>query len=161
EIARQLAVRVGETKGALRDDPALLDQVTNLVEWPHALRGEFPQELLRLPPEVLVSEMREHQRYFAIDDGKGGLVPSFVAVSNTPAKDDAVVVRGYQAVLGARFDDAKFYFAEDQKTTLDDWAKKLSGVTFHKKLGTYADKVQHLRELANWLFDHIGLSGDA
>ncbi len=161
EIQKQLTARAGETRGSLRNDPALLDQVTNLVEWPHALRGAFPEELLRLPPEVLVSEMREHQRYFAIEDGKGGLVPAFIAVSNTPAKDDAIVIRGYQAVLGARFEDAKFYFAEDQKTKLDAWAEKLGGVTFHKKLGTYAEKVTHVRALAAWLVERTGVGVDA
>ena len=95
-----------------------MDQVTNLVELPNPVVGTFEERHLDLPPEVLVQEMKSHQRYFSVLDGNGKLLPRFIAVSNTPVRDVKLSLRGYQRVLRARLADGRFFFDEDRKTPL-------------------------------------------
>ena len=117
-IAGEVARAAREAGGVPRPDPELLETVTGLVEEPFAVAGYFEKEFLQLPPEVLVSEMRGHQKYFAVQNEKGELLPSFVAVSNTKVRDPNVSRKGYERVLRARLSDGKFFFDEDRKAPL-------------------------------------------
>ena len=155
------------TGGALLPDPDLLEEVTNLVEYPLVLMGSFDEEFLDLPRQVVIGAMREHQRYFSVvnkngKDGKNGeageLLPHFLTVANTPAKDPSVVVRGNERVLRARLSDAKFYFERDCKTPLAKWVEELKGVTFHAKLGTSHEKVERFTALALFIGEKLKFS---
>jgi glycyl-tRNA synthetase beta chain len=150
----QAAVRA--TGGALLEDEALLAQVTQLVELPCPVVGSFEERHLDLPPEVLVQEMKSHQRYFSVVDSHGKLLPRFVAVSNTPVKDEAVSRRGYERVLRARLADGRFFFDEDRKTPLEARVEKLARVVWQGKLGSYAEKVERFRLLAVYLARAVG-----
>ena len=129
-------------------DPDLLEQVTNLVEEPHPLLGSFDARHLDLPREVLVQEMKSHQRYFSLTDASGKLVARFVAVSNTPVRDEKTSVIGYERVLKARLADGRFFYDEDRKIPLADRVERLRRVVWQGKLGSYADKVERIRTLA-------------
>jgi glycyl-tRNA synthetase beta chain len=155
-IAEEVARGAREASGAPRPDPDLLETVTGLVEEPFAVTGTFAQEFLQLPPEVLISEMRGHQKYFAVQNDRGELLPAFVAVSNTKVRDPAVSRRGYERVLRARLSDAKFFLDEDRKVPLRSRLEKLGRRTFLQGLGTELDRVQRLRELALWLHGATG-----
>ena len=141
---------------ALPDDD-LLETVTGLVEEPTAVAGSFEPSFLELPPEVLISEMRGHQKYFAVRDPQTKkLLPAFVAVSNTRVRDPAVSRRGYERVLRSRLSDGKFFFDEDRKVPLQSRVEKLARRTFMAGLGSELDRVQRLRELALWLHGATG-----
>src|SRR5260370_6503487 len=135
-------IRGGGEKGGGRliSDPDLLDQVTNLVEEPHPLLGSFDERHLDLPREVLVQEMKSHQRYFSLTNASGNLVARFVAVSNTPVEDEKKSVIGYERVLKARLADGRFFFDEDRKAHLPERVERLRRVGWQGKLGNYADK---------------------
>jgi len=130
------------------EDAALLEQVTNLVEQPHPVVGSFDIRHLDLPVEVLVQEMKSHQRYFSLTDETGKLLPRFIAVSNTPVQDERLSLRGYERVLKARLADGRFFFDEDRKTPLAARVEKLSRVVWQGKLGSYAEKMERFRALA-------------
>ncbi len=117
-LLERLRAAAARARGNLIEDPALLDQVTELVELPNPVVGSFDESYLDLPPEVLVQEMKRHQRYFALADGSGKLMPKFIAVSNTTVRDEQVSIRGYERVLRARLADARFFFDEDRKAPL-------------------------------------------
>jgi glycyl-tRNA synthetase beta chain len=141
---------------ALHDDD-LLETVTGLVEEPFGVVGRFDASFLELPPEVLISEMRGHQKYFSVRDAKTQrLLPAFVAISNTRVKDPAVSRRGYERVLRARLSDGKFFFDEDRKVKLADRIERLARRTFMDKLGSELDRVERLRELSLWLHGTTG-----
>lgn len=133
------------------DDPALVDIVTNLVESPYPVVGKFDEEFLKVPDEVLITAMREHQKYFALVDDNQNLRPMFIAVNNTQAKDRDLVARGHEKVLRARLSDAKFFFETDLESNLDAFAEKLKSVTFHEKLGSVHEKCQRIGELVDFL----------
>ena len=145
---REAASRAG---GTLLEDAALLDQVVNLVEQPSPVVGSFDPRHLDLPPEVLIQEMKGHQRYFSVLDADGKLLPRFIAVSNTPVKDEALSLRGYERVLEARLSDGRFFFDEDRKQPLAGRVEKLGRVVWQGRLGSYAEKVERFRQLALWL----------
>ncbi len=145
----------GEVSGHLLPEPELLETVTFLVEYPVSLRGSFSKEFLSLPREVLICAMREHQRYFSVVDGEGNLLPFFVTVSNTKARNPNVVIRGNERVLHARLSDAKFFFVEDQKIPLIQRLEGLKKVVFHSKLGTSYEKVMRISRLADFLIAAI------
>lgn len=131
------------------NDPALLDEVTGLVEWPVPLIGTFDESFLQLPPEVLISEMKVHQRYFALRDAKGNLTNRFIAVANMVTADEGKkVIEGNARVLRARLSDGAFYWEQDKKTSLEDWGKKLADVVFHAKVGMMNEKVARIEKLA-------------
>ncbi len=150
-IAEEVARAAREAHGVPRPDEELLETVTGLVEEPFAVAGSFDKAFLQLPPEVLVSEMRGHQKYFAVQDAKGALLPAFVAVSNTKVRDPAVSRRGYERVLRARLSDGKFFFDEDRKVPLASRVEKLARRTFLQGLGTEKERSDRLRELSLWL----------
>jgi len=135
----------------------LVDEVTFLVEEPVALVGHFDERYLELPSEVLVTVMQHHQRYFPVlrKDDQSKLLPHFVFVSNGMPKEPDLVRQGNERVVTARFEDARFYFAEDRKHRLDEFAQKLSDIVFIEDLGTVADKVERLKRLATNLYGSL------
>ncbi len=141
-------------------DPGLLDEVTNLVESVTPVLGEFEREFLEVPREVLLTAMRTHQRYFAVEDASGHLLPHFVTISNTRVRDLQVVRHGNEAVLRARLADARYFFEVDRKKPLAERVDALAGVTYHKKLGSSRDKVERIRMLAASLAHELGLAAD-
>ncbi|MGC2209547.1 MAG: glycine--tRNA ligase subunit beta [Candidatus Korobacteraceae bacterium] len=152
-IRKSLDKAVRQIPGARwREDKELLDTVVNLTEAPSVILGNFETEFLALPEEVLVTVMRDHQKYFAVEDANGKLAPHFLAVLNTvtDAEGEAIVRHGNERVLRARFNDARFFWNTDQKLTLKDRVAMLKSVTFQKELGSYYDKAvrtQHLGSL--------------
>jgi len=138
-------------------DEALLTEVAGLIEWPTVLIGQIDDEFMSVPQEVLTSTMRANQKYFALRDPKTkALAPRFIVVSNIEAEDGGTaVVNGNERVLRARFADARFLWEEDKKQTLEDFAKKLTQVTFHAKLGTVAEKADRIAKLAGKLVEDL------
>ncbi len=145
--------------GAIRSDPALLDEVLYLVEEPTAIAGEFERSNLELPAEVVISELRNHQRYFAVVDGEGKLANRFVAVSATAVKDAKVARHGYERVLRARLADARFFFEEDRKRKLDDRVPDLARRTYLARLGSELDRVGRIGAVAEALARALGKEG--
>lgn len=136
-----------------REDEALVDTVTHLTEWPTVILGNFDREFLALPEEVLVTVMRDHQKYFAVEDERGKLAPHFLAVLNTQSDEEgAVIIRhGNQKVLVARFKDARFFWDFDQKSPLAERVESLKNVTFQKELGSYHWKTEQNLRIARAL----------
>jgi glycyl-tRNA synthetase beta chain len=134
-----------------REDKTLLDTVVNLTEFPSVILGGFDPQFLALPEEVLVTVMRDHQKYFAIEDGDGKLLPHFLAVLNTDSDPKGLIRHGNERVLRARFNDARFFWQTDQKKSLLDRLDSLKHVTFQKDLGSYYDKTQRVQRLCSWL----------
>ncbi|MDL2286414.1 glycine--tRNA ligase subunit beta [Desulfococcaceae bacterium OttesenSCG-928-F15] len=147
--------------GRVIEDAALLDTVTELVEAPYPVLGSFDESFLEIPREVLITSMREHQKYFALEDEKGNLLPLFVAVNNTSPKDMNLVRDGHQRVLRARLSDARFFWETDQKAGFDHWNEKLSQVLFQAKLGTVFEKVERIRILAARMGNALSFPQDA
>ncbi len=161
EERRQLVeaelARVEREAGARRvPDDALIEEVTQLVEYPTAVLGSFPASFLDLPREVIVNSMRAHQRFFAFETADGRLHPAFATIAGTVVRDAAVVRAGNERVLRARLEDARFCHDEDRKHTLDERARKLEGVVFQTKLGTVAEKVARIRAVAAKLAERLG-----
>ena len=144
-----------------REDKPLLATVVNLTEFPSAILGSFDPEFLDLPEEVLVTVMRDHQKYFAIEDANGKLLPHFLAVLNTAADSDGLIRHGNERVLRARFNDARFFWQTDQKQTLRQRVDLLRHVTFQKDLGSYYDKTMRVQRMASWLAETVKQSGMA
>ena len=144
-----------------REDKALLATVVNLTEFPSAILGSFDPEFLALPEEVLVTVMRDHQKYFAVEDATGKLLPHFLAVLNTVPDSGGVIRHGNERVLRARFNDARFFWQTDQKQTLRDRVELLKHVTFQKDLGSYYEKALRVQRLASWLSETVRQSGRA
>jgi len=136
-----------------REDEALVETVTHLTEWPTVILGDFEPEYLALPEEVLVTVMRDHQKYFAVEDANGKLAPHFLAVLNTQADQEgaAIIRHGNARVLRARFKDARFFWDVDQKTPLAQRMESLKSVTFQKELGSYYWKTEQNLAVANAL----------
>jgi glycyl-tRNA synthetase beta chain len=159
----EAAKKVCSDKGlALVDDDGLLDEVAGLAEWPTPILGDMDPQFLDLPPEVVRLSMKVHQKYFAVrDPAKHGLAPNFVVVANVEASDGGkALAAGNSRVLSARLNDARFFWDEDLKTGLDAWSKKLSGVTFHAKLGTLAERVDRIAALAREIAPLVGADPD-
>jgi glycyl-tRNA synthetase beta chain len=135
-------------KASVLIDHALLDEVTGLVEWPVALIGHFDQAFLDLPPEVLISSMQDHQRYFPIVDAIQKLLPHFVTISNIQSKNPERVIQGNERVLRARLSDAAFFYETDKKVSLTSRIETLKGIVFQAKLGSLYDKAERISKLA-------------
>lgn len=146
-IQSQIEALAAEVGGEVTADAGLLEEVTNLVESPTALRGTFAESYLGLPAAVLVTVMRKHQRYFAVEDATGQLLPYFIAVRNGDAEHLDKVIKGNEEVLKARFADADFFYKEDIRKTLDEHLPRLKTLTFQEKLGSMWDKGQRLVSL--------------
>ena len=145
EEAQSAAAEVG---GKIFYTEDLLDTVSFIVEYPVIVRGSFDQDYLKIPKEVLTTTMISHQKYFPVINDEGKLLPYFIAVSNTKARDLAVVARGNERVLRARLADASFFFEEDRKVPLENRVESLKKVVFHTLLGTSHQKVLRFRKLA-------------
>jgi glycyl-tRNA synthetase beta chain len=159
-IEKQLAAAARKAGGTIRPDDALLAQVTHLVEHPTAVLGSFEESNLTLPPEVVISELRNHQRYFAVLDGAGKLTNRFVAISGTPVRDAKVARHGYERVLRARLSDARFFFEEDRKRRLEDRVPDLARRTYQAKLGSELERVERLERIAVALAEAVGLADE-
>jgi glycyl-tRNA synthetase beta chain len=146
--AGDLAVSRG---GAVLDDPGLVEEVANLVEYPVAVMGSFNKEYLRVPKEILITAMREHQRYFTVVDAQGGLLPFFITISNTRAEDMEIVRAGNERVLAARLSDAAYFFDHDMTQPLAERVEGLKKVTYQEKLGTLYDKTERVKALSQYL----------
>ena len=144
-----------------REDKSLLDTVVNLTECPSVILGSFDPEFLTLPQEVLVTVMRDHQKYFAIEDADGGLSPHFLAVLNTDSDPDGLIRHGNERVLRARFNDARFFWATDQKINLRERVEMLKSVTFQKDLGSYFDKTSRVQKLSSLVSEVLRVAGMA
>jgi glycyl-tRNA synthetase beta chain len=141
--------------GQVLQDDELLNEVTQLVEYPQPLVGEFEDKYLELPPELLITVIKKHQRYFAVTGDQGRLLPYFVTVANTIPRDFNLVAAGNARVVRARLEDARFYYKEDQKVRLEDRAAQLQTVVFHSKLGTSWEKAERFTALARWLGERL------
>ncbi len=150
-IRREIEQLAKAAGGVVLADEALLEQVTYLVEYPSAVRGGFSTVFLDVPKEVLITSMREHQRYFSIVDSQGKLLPNFITINNTLTEDPAVVVKGNERVLRARLSDARFFFEEDKKVSLEKRVESLKSVLYQAKLGTSFEKMERFRALAEGL----------
>ena len=155
EQTRALAASIG---GTIPEDAGLLDEVTNLVERPTALRGAFEERYLDLPREVLVTVMRDKQRYFPVEDAQGRLMPAFIAVRNGDDQHLDLVTHGNEQVLRARFSDASYFFSQDTGRTLADFLPRLSTLTFQEKLGSMLDKNQRVARLVEPLGRLLGIA---
>ncbi|MFY9805217.1 MAG: glycine--tRNA ligase subunit beta [Candidatus Acidiferrales bacterium] len=146
-------IRAITTRKGLRahEDAALLESVTYLNEYPSVIIGDFDPAYLALPDEILITVMRDHQKYFALEEKNGDLAPHFLAVINLPKDSKGLVRAGHERVLRARFADAQFFWETDQKTQLGDYLPKLAAVTYESRLGSYGNKVERMRSLARWL----------
>jgi glycyl-tRNA synthetase beta chain len=140
-----------DSGGVLLKDNDLADLNVNLTEYPSAVCGSFDERFLELPREVLITSMKEHQKYFAVTDSGGGLRPNFVAINNTRSPDDNVVKKGHERVLRARLTDAAFFFEEDMKVPLHERVPALSGIVFNQRLGTMFDKTMRVRDIALYI----------
>lgn len=150
-IVKQTAELAASAGGAVLEDSDLVDEVMNLVEYPVPVLGSFSKDFLRVPREVLITAMREHQRYFSIVDGSGNLLPNFITISNTRADDMNVVRAGNERVLTARLSDAAYFFDRDVKVRLADRVEGLKKVTYQEQLGTLHDKTERVKALAGHL----------
>jgi len=144
-----------------REDRVLLDTVVNLTEFPSVILGNFDGEFLELPEEVLVTVMRDHQKYFAVEDANGKLAPHFLAVLNTDGDPESIIRHGHERVLRARFNDARFFWQTDQKIPLRGRVQLLKHVTFQKDLGSYYEKTLRVQRLCSWLSEIVRQSGIA
>jgi glycyl-tRNA synthetase beta chain len=149
----EIGLRTLTTPGGLRthEDAGLLELVTYLNECPSVIIGKFEPAFLALPDEILITVMRGHQKYFAVESRNGDLAPHFLAVINLPRDPKGLIRAGHERVLRARFADAQFFWETDQKTRLGDYLPKLAAVTYERRLGSYGDKVERMRSLARWL----------
>jgi glycyl-tRNA synthetase beta chain len=154
-IRQVITAAAAEKGGKILPDEALVDQVTQLVEYPSAVCGGFDRHYLELPQEVPITAMRQHQRYFAVVDGTGRLMPHFVTVNNTVTRNPDMVARGNERVLRARLEDARFYFVEDQKVPFEARVEQLKSVVFHSKLGTSYEKMERFKALADYMADKV------
>jgi len=157
EQSKKIAQEFG---GVLIEDDQLLEEIVHLVEYPTALAGSFDDKYLDLPKEVVVTPMKEHQRYFPLEDSQGKLLPRFIAIRNGNDAYIDIVRSGNEKVLAARLADARFFYEEDQKNTLDENVEKLKHIVFQQNLGTIYDKVERLKNIATFISHEIGLDGD-
>ncbi|MBB5173929.1 glycine--tRNA ligase subunit beta [Texcoconibacillus texcoconensis] len=141
-------------------DEGLLNEVNQLVEYPTALYGHFDESFLRVPDDVLVTSMKEHQRYFPVHDDNGDLLPYFITVRNGDHRHLENVQKGNEKVLRARLADAEFFYNEDLKIRPDDAVNRLESIVYHEELGTLGDKVRRLRTISEQLADRLQLSSE-
>ena len=156
EIVRQLAAAAAKAGGKPIDDDALLDEVTALVERPNVLIGQFEEEFLAVPQECLILTMKANQKYFPLLDAAGKLTNKFLVVSNISPKDASAVIGGNERVVRPRLADAKFFFDQDRKKSLESRVAGLAKVVYHNKLGTQGERVARVAAIARAIADHLG-----
>lgn len=160
-IWNQIVALAAAEGGQVVPDDELLEEVTQLLEYPTALCGGFAEDYLRLPKEVLITPMREHQRYFPVVDSAGKLLNKFITVRNGTDTFLDTVKEGNEKVLRARLADAEFFYVEDLKVPLRDNVEKLKKIVFHESLGTVYEKVERVMELGNYLAQELGITETA
>jgi glycyl-tRNA synthetase beta chain len=156
EIARQLTAAAAQAGGKPIDDDALLDEVTALVERPNVLIGQFEEEFLAVPQECLILTMKANQKYFPLLDAAGKLTNKFLVVSNISPEDASAVIGGNERVVRPRLADAKFFFDQDRKKSLESRVAGLAKVVYHNKLGTQGERVARVAAIARAIADHLG-----
>ena len=156
-IKEQVKLLASEVGGVVPSDQQLLDEVTNLVEAPTAFRGAFDKAYLELPRDVLVTVMRKHQRYFAVEDKDGNLMPYFIGVRNGDSEHLDKVINGNEQVIRARFSDANFFYQTDVKTPLRDFLPRLETLTFQAALGSMRQKNDRVASTIDNLGEVAGL----
>ncbi len=156
EIVRQLAASAARAGGKPIDDDALLDEVTALVERPNVLVGQFEQEFLAVPQECLILTMKANQKYFPLLDAAGKLTNKFLVVSNISPDDASAVIGGNERVVRPRLADAKFFFDQDRKKSLESRVVGLSKVVYHNKLGTQGERMQRVAAIARAIAEQLG-----
>ena len=154
KILEQVQNLAREAGGVVEEDLELLSIVNYLVEFPVAIRGDFDSHFLELPKELLVMTMKYHQKYFPVTDGKGNLLPCFITISNMPTGEGQEIKKGNERVLRARLEDARFFYNEDKKKSLEEFVEPLKGVVYQKKLGTLHEKMERICGLAGILSTH-------
>ncbi|MBM7708763.1 glycine--tRNA ligase subunit beta [Enterococcus lemanii] len=159
-IVEQIAAITDRNNWQVTLDQALLDEVNNLVEYPTAFVGNFEEKYLTVPEEVLVTSMKEHQRYFEVRDVQGALLPHFISVRNGDQNHLENVIRGNEKVLVARLEDAEFFYQEDKKRTIAECVEKLKQVTFHEKIGSIYEKMQRVQTIAKIIGEHVHLTSE-
>ena len=147
-IKQQVEAEAKKVGGVAVIDPALLDEVTSLVEWPVALTGQFEERFLAVPAEALIASMKEHQKYFHVVDANGKLKNNFITVANIQSKDPSQIIDGNERVIRPRLSDAAFFFETDKKTTLVSLRERLKTIVFQAQLGTIYDKTERVAGLA-------------
>ncbi|MGC9521113.1 MAG: glycine--tRNA ligase subunit beta [Anaerolineae bacterium] len=161
EIRQQAAAVAAEVGGEIPEDPALLEEVANLVEVPTAVLGRFEERYLALPQEVLIAVMEKHQRYFPVLDDQGKIMAHFVAIRNGGREHLDLVRQGNEDVIRARYADAEYFYNQDRKYPLEHHRAGLDSLTFQTELGSMLDKSRRLEELAPWVGEQLGLDADA
>ncbi|GAC1602747.1 MAG: glycine--tRNA ligase subunit beta [Ramlibacter sp.] len=158
EIVRQLAAAAAKVGGGAKaiEDPALLDEVTGLVERPNVLTCQFESEFLEVPQECLILTMKANQKYFPVLDSQDKLTNRFLVVSNIRPDDASAVIQGNERVVRPRLADAKFFFDQDRKRTLESRVPQLARVVYHNKLGTQGDRTERVRAIAKWVAQRLG-----
>ncbi len=146
---------VREKGGSIQQDEELLDEITNIVEYPTPIIGRIKEEYLSLPMDVITTPMKEHQRYFPVIDDKGRLLPYFITVRNGDDNHTDIVIKGNEKVLGARLEDAKFFYKDDIKFPLEQYVTKLENITFQEKLGNMLTKTKRIQKLAVKIGDYL------
>ena len=155
-IKAEIAAAARQAGGQARVEPALLEEVNGLVEWPQAIVCSFEPEFLRVPQEALISTMEANQKFFPVLDAAGTLTEKFIGIANIESKDPAEIRKGYERVIRPRFADARFFFDEDLKQGLPAMADGLKGVTYQAKLGSVADKSARVAVLAEAIARQVG-----
>jgi len=151
KIDRELAAHAKRSGLDIHEDAALRKLVVYLNEFPAVIQGDFDPAFLNLPDEILVTVMRDHQKYFAVEKKNGDLAPHFLAVINVAGDSKGIIRAGHERVLRARFADAQFFWTSDQKCRLADYLPKLERITYESRLGSFRDKVERVRAISRWL----------
>ncbi|MGD9105446.1 MAG: glycine--tRNA ligase subunit beta [Desulfobacterales bacterium] len=159
-LEKEIEKAAKKVGGKILPDDELVEIVKNLVEYPVATVGKFDREFLEVPSEILITAMREHQKYFAVIDNKGNLMPCFVAANNTRTKDMNLVSTGHEWVLRARLADAQFFYKSDLDYSSRDRVEKLKGVLFQAKLGSMHEKIVRLQKIGGFLADKVEKGSD-
>lgn len=159
-IVEQIKEIAAKNQWQIPLDEDLLEEVNNLVEYPTAFVGNFDEKYLSVPEEVLVTSMKEHQRYFEVRNQEGALLPHFISARNGDRVKIDNVVKGNEKVLTARLEDAEFFYNEDQKLSIEDCVNKLKNVTFHEKIGSIYEKMQRVSVSAQLIGETVGLSSE-
>ncbi|MBV7563042.1 glycine--tRNA ligase subunit beta [Pseudomonas sp. sia0905] len=159
QIAKRIDQLAAEQQGSAIVPPALLDEVSALVEWPVPLVCSFEERFLEVPQEALITTMQDNQKYFCLLDANGKLLPRFITVANVESKDPSQIISGNEKVVRPRLTDAEFFFKQDKKQPLEAFNQRLANVVFQAQLGTVYDKAQRVSALAGFIAGRIG--GDA
>ena len=157
-IVTQIEKLAKDNKWSVSLDEELLEEVTNLIEYPTAFYGTFDKKYLDLPEEVLITSMKDHQRYFGVKNNEGAILPYFISVRNGNAEHLDMVAKGNEKVLTARLDDGQFFYEEDQKLTIAACVDRLKQVTFHEKIGSIYEKMNRVKAIAQLIGKNVGLN---